>query len=84
MAVDAARRAGSTLLWQKIFTFTAGPQPIAVGRPGFSVMTCFGTGASPSFDPRASPAPDVLERGPQLWNRGAGCVLFLPLNVDSK
>ena len=35
-------------------------------------LTCFGAGTAPRYDPKDSLAPDVCERGPQLWNRGMG------------
>jgi len=81
LAQQGAARAGATQLWHKIFTFTpaGAPQPMAVGRPGFTHMLCFAmlgqgsaAGACNGYDPKASLAPDVCDRGPQLWNRGAG------------
>lgn len=80
---DAAGRAGATLLWHKIATFggsSGASATMAVGRPGFSHLLCYGApggsadGSMAGYDPRASLSPDVFDRGPQLWDRGAGLV----------
>ena len=80
---EAAGRTGATLLWHKIVTFGAGDAlapataPMAVGRPNFSHLLCYGAPAprgGAGYDPRASLSPDVFDRGPQLWDRGAGLV----------
>jgi hypothetical protein len=63
---------------------------MSVGRPQYSHLTCFSAGpeagdeargggggalsSGGGYDPKASLSPDVFDRGPQLWNRGAGIV----------
>jgi hypothetical protein len=81
MASAAAQRAGAVMIWHKILTAGEGPAaqalPMSVGRPCYSHLLCFGVPDDQGqcmHDPRSSLSPDVMGRGPQLWDRGAGLV----------